>query len=419
MHTSTYERTTLPSGVTVLSETLDTVRSVALGLWFAVGSRTEQPGEEGMSHFLEHMMFKGTPTRSAAQISEEFDGLGAELNAFTSKEYTCYYSRFLDEHLPTALDVLSDMVGSSLLEQDAIVSEKEVVLEEISRRDDTPDDLVHDVFAQALWPDHPIGRPILGSRETVSAFDSELTRSFHSRHYVTGDLVVAAAGNMSHADLVDLVGTHLVIPEMHPADRIEAPSVDATPLAVHTKDTEQSHIVLGFPGLPAGHPDRFALSILDTILGGGMSSRLFQEIREKRGLAYAVFSYSSMFRETGSMAFYCGTRPANTEQVVTILREEAANIAESGVTDEELHRAKESHKGHLVLGLENTRNRMTRLGKNEITRSEILSLDETVDRIEAVTKDEVRELAERLFSGPQTLALVGPFDPDEVAHLSA
>jgi predicted Zn-dependent peptidase len=413
------QRTVLDSGVTVLTESISSVRSVALGLWFAVGSRSETPEEAGMSHFLEHMLFKGTDTRSAADISESFDRLGAELNAFTSKEYTCYFARFLDEHLGTAVEILSDMVSHSVLDADAVTSEKEVVLEEIHRHDDAPDELVHDVFADALWPGHPLSRPILGTRETVGGFDRGAGLDYLKRHYGTGDLVVAAAGNVDHDRVVSLLQGHLSLPEIRPAERREISTDSPRALAVLTKDTEQAHVVWGVQGIRAGDDSRYALAVLDSILGGGMSSRLFQEIREKRGLAYAVYSYHALHRETGSLAVYVGTRPSNVEETLSLIRGQADSLASHGVTEEELHRAKESIKGHLVLGLESTRNRMTRLGKNEITKSEILSIDEIVTRVDAVQADDVTEIAAGLFGGDASLALVGPFEIGDMEHLVA
>ena len=311
-----YDKTMFDDGLTVLSETIEQVRSVAIGIWFAVGSRDEGPEEAGMSHFLEHMMFKGTPTRSAAQISETFDRLGAELNAFTSKEYTCYYARVLDEHVETAVEVLADMAGRSLLADEACASEREVVLEEIARLEDTPDDRIHELFATTMWPAHPLGLPVLGRRETVGAFGNAASSEYRTKHYSTGNAVVAAAGNLEHADLVALVKEHLALPAAARSERSAVHAADEPSLAVLEKDTEQTHIVYGVPGLNAGHEDRFVLSVLDTILGGGMSSRLFQEIREKRGLAYAVYSYHALYEETGQFAVYAGTRPGNAEQVV-------------------------------------------------------------------------------------------------------
>lgn len=412
-----FDKTVTDGGVEVITETIDAVRSAAIGIWFNVGSRDETPAEAGMSHFMEHMMFKGTPTRSAAEISEHFERLGGELNAFTSKEYTCFYARVLDEHVDDAMEVLSDMVVNSLLADDAIVPEREVVLEEISRHDDTPDDAVHELFTSTLMPGHPLGLPVLGQRETVAGFDHAASVSFKDRMYVAGNVVVAAAGNVGHARIVNSVQQHLGLPVGGRIPRpVSEPEVSST-LKVVTKETEQAHICWGVRGIPARSEERFVLSILDSILGGGMASRLFQEIREKRGMAYSVFSYHSLYLDTGQYTVYAGTRPGNAEEVVKLIRAEADNLREHGVTDEELSRAKESMKGQLVLSLESTRNRMTRLGKSEVTQSELLSINELVDRVEAVTSEDVRDLAARLFSQPQVLTMIAPFAQEDVSHL--
>lgn len=412
-----YRETVLDNGVTVLTESLDSVRSVALGVWFSVGSRDESPAEAGMSHFMEHMMFKGTPTRSAADISETFDRLGAELNAFTSKEYTCYYARVIDEHVPTAIELLSDMVCNASLTDDACSKEREVVIEEIARMEDTPDDRIHELFSRALWPDHPIGLPILGSRDTVGGFDHLQSVAFRTRHYLTGNCVVAAAGSVDHDALVELVRTHLVLPEGPRSDRPAAEPPSTGRLAVIEKETEQSHICYGVSCMNARHPDRFALSVVDTVLGGGMSSRLFQEIREKKGLAYAVFSFHALYQDTGQFTVYAGTRPSNAEEVVRLIQTEIERLLTSGLTAEELSRAKESIKGHLVLGLESTRNRMTRIGKNAVTGGELLSVDEVVERIDAVDLENTHRVATEVLDRERVLAMIGPYSAEDVAHL--
>lgn len=413
-----YRETVLANGITVLTEKIDTVRSVALGIWFAVGSRDESSPEAGMSHFMEHMMFKGTPTRTAAEISEVFDGLGAELNAFTSKEYTCYYARVVDQHLATAMEVLSDMAVNSNLDDDSCTNEREVVIEEIARMEDTPDDRIHELFAGALWPDHPIGLPILGTREIVGGFDHAQSVAFRSRHYLTGNCVVAAAGNVDHDEVVALVREHLDLPLGPRSERPQAMAAGSSRLAVLQKDTEQSHICYGMATMNAHHEDRFALSLMDTVLGSGMSSRLFQEIREKKGLAYAVFSFHALYQDTGQFAVYAGTRPGNTEQVVGLIQAEIERVRASGITAEEMTRAKDSIKGHMVLGLESTRNRMTRLGKNAVTGGELLSVDEVVERIDAVSLDDIARVADEVLSGQRVLALIGPHSADDVAHLA-
>jgi predicted Zn-dependent peptidase len=408
----TYEETVLPGGVTVLSETMEGVRSVALGIWFAVGSRDEPEGLAGMSHFLEHMMFKGTPTRSAKDISDEFERMGGELNAFTAKEYTCYYARFLDENLDRAVEVLSDMVQHSMFKREHILSEREVVLEEIHLHDDTPDDSVHDVFASALMPAHPLGLRILGLAETVGGFGARDAAGYFKDFYKPERCVVAAAGSIDHSRLVQLAGDMLAgLPSGDGTER-RLFQPEARPASVvYPKETEQAHICIGGLGLSGQSEERFTMAVLDGLLGGGMSSRLFQEIREKRGLAYSVYCYHSLFVETGSVVVYAGTRPGNAMEVVGLIRGELARVASEPVSDEELARTKEHLKGQLVLGLESTRNRMTRLGKARATSSEILSLDELVARIDAVTKSDIGDLAARLFAPErQVLAIVGPFD---------
>lgn len=415
-----YDRTILENGITVISESIPSVRSVALGIWAAAGSRDETPEEAGISHFLEHMMFKGTSTHSARDISEAFDRLGAEVNAFTSEEATCYYSRVIDRHATEAFGVLADMVVDSSFDEDAVTSEREVVLEEISRTEDTPDHKVDDLFSQTLWPDHPIGRPVLGRRETVSAFSPTSLRSYTGRHYRTGDLVVAAAGNLSHAAVVDMATTALEgLPAAPRAARDIRPAVPGRHVAVATKDTEQAHICWGTLSMDANSPDRFAMDLLNAVLGGSMASRLFQEIREKRGLAYAVHSYNSMYSDTGGFMVYAGTRPENTPLVIELITAEVAKILDAGITAAELDRARESVDGHMVLGLENTNRRMMRLGGPEVGGREILSIDEVIERYAAVTLEDIRRVAAATLGGPRTLAVVGPHTSEEIETLLA
>jgi predicted Zn-dependent peptidase len=413
-----YDRTVLDNGITVISERIDSVRSVALGLWVAAGSRDEETAEAGVSHFIEHMMFKGTNTRTAKDISEAFERLGAEVNAFTSKEFTCYYSRVIDRHAPDAFGIIADMVTGSLMEEPACMSEREVVLEEISRAEDTPDDKVHDLFAQTLWPDHAIGGPVLGRKDSVGSFLPADVFSYTDRRYRTGDVVVAAAGNVAHTDVVAMA-TELLA-GMTAGERTVRDIHTPTPgrhVSVETKDTEQAHICWGTLSLPAAHEDRFALGVLDAVLGGGMASRLFQEIREKRGLAYAVYSYHGQYLDTGCMTIYAGTRPENTEQVVGLISDEVGKVLAAGITSEELDRAREAMKGHLVLGLENTSSRMMRLGRSEVGGVEILSIDELVARFEAVTLDDVSRVAHMTLGGPRTLSIVGPHELADVEKL--
>jgi len=412
-----YDKTVLQNGITVITERMDTVRSVTLGIWCAVGSRDEAPSEAGMSHFMEHMMFKGTPTRSAAEISQAFDRLGAELNAFTSKEYTCYYARLLDQHTRDAVEILSDMVVNASLAQDACLSEREVVLEEISRYDDAPDEQVHELFASTLMPSHPLGLPVIGTKGTVGGFDHDASVAFHRAHYKTGNIVVAADGALDHDEIVEMVRSRLTLPAGERSTRTHAVPVTEPRLRVLRKETEQAHICFGVAGLAARDEDRFKVAILDGVLGGGMSSRLFQEIREKRGLAYAVYSYHAQYQDTGEFVVYAGTRPENAAEVVRLIRREIDGIIADGITADELDRVRESIKGQMVLGLESTRSRMSRLGKSLVTDGELLSLDEIVARIDSVSADDVHEIARRIFDGNHALAIIAPFDEDTVAHL--
>ncbi|MHB0976036.1 MAG: M16 family metallopeptidase [Candidatus Aquicultorales bacterium] len=414
-----YERTTLPSGMRVISEKIPHVRSVAIGFWVRVGSRDEKEADNGMSHFIEHLVFKGTKTRSAREISETFDGLGAELNAFTTKEYTCYYTRLLDEHVPVGIEVLSDMLQHPRFDESDIVSERNVILEEINLHEDSPDERIHDIFATAVFEGHPLGKPILGFSETVGDFDGTVVRRFYDEHYRPENMAVVAAGNIDHSDLVELVQKYTTrLLEGRPVRKEFKPKIERK-VEVYTKPTEQAHIIYGTKAYSVSDERRFALNVLDTILGGGMSSRLFQEIREKRGLVYSVYSYHSAYAETGTIAVYAGTAPQNAELVVELSQKEIDNILKMGVGKEELERSREHIKGQLVLGLESTSRRMTRLGRAEMTHGEFLSMDEVVRKVDGVTVDIVNEIAHDLFENEMVLAAVGPFEMKALAHLVA
>lgn len=414
-----YSRSVLDNGITVMTEHMDSVRSVTLGIWFAVGSRDETAAEAGMSHFMEHMMFKGTPTRSARDISEEFDRMGAEFNAGTSKEYTVYYARFLDEHLRQAFGVLSDMVVNSLCAEEECLKERKVVIEEISRMEDNPEDLIGEIFEEALWPAHPIGLPVLGSRESVGTFGHDASIAFRTKHFTTGNVVVAAAGNAVHDEVVALAEEMLAeLPRGARTPRALCAPSDQQRFATVKRETEQAHILFGMRTMDSRDPDRFGLQLVNDVLGGGMSSRLFHKIREQRGLAYAVQSYPALYQDTGEFAVYVGTHPDNTKLVVDLIREEFADVAANGVTDEELARAKESNAGHLVLSTEATRTRMMRLGRLEVTGNEVLSVDEVIARTNALGSDDLKRIAMRVLDAGTTLAVVGPFDPTEIDNLA-
>ncbi len=390
------------------------MRSVALGFWVAVGSRDEPDRIAGASHFLEHLLFKGTRTRSALDIAEAFDAVGGDLNALTGREHTVFYARVLDRDLPMAMEHLCDMLENSLLRSSDHEAERRVILEEINMNEDAPDHLVHDVFAQTLWGGHPLGRPVLGTAETVSVVKREQIRRFWKRHYVPANLVVVAAGNVRHERVARLLEACVdtgarVRGRRPPVRRSGRPPRPSGLTAVRRRKTEQAHICLGMPGLPRSDPRRFAFGVLNVAIGEGMSSRLFQEVREKRGLAYAVYSYHSMYAETGTFCVYAGTTPSRAHDVLSVINRELRDVAERGLAPAELDRAKAHVKGSLVLSQEDTGSRMNRLGKSEIGRGELLSVDEVIERIDAVTADEARQVGEAVLSGPASLAVIGPF----------
>jgi predicted Zn-dependent peptidase len=411
-----YRKTVLDNGITVMSEPMDSVRSVSLGIWFAVGSRDESPPEAGMSHFMEHMMFKGTPTRSARDIAEQFDHMGAMFNAETWKEHTAYHARFVDNELPKAFEILADMVCHANLDNPSCVLEREVVIEEIARMEDDPDDQVHEIFERILWPSHPLGLSTLGNRETVGSFDHANSVEFRSRHYLTGNTVVAAAGNLDHEELIALAQSHLGdLCEGPRSRRSHAQAESRSALSGMEKDTEQAHIVYGTATMDASDPERFPLYLMNGVLGGGMSSRLFQEIREKRGLVYSVGSMPILFQDSGEFAMFAGSRPENVHTVLELMQEETARMAAEGVTPEELDRARQAVLGQQVLGMESTSARMRRLGRNEVTGGEILSTDEVIDRFNAVTLEQVGEIASRVLSAEKVLSVVSPLPESEFA----
>jgi predicted Zn-dependent peptidase len=404
-----YQRTVLDNGLTVITERMEAVRSVSVGVWFKVGSRDEDPREQGISHFMEHMMFKGTSRRDAFAISQDFESLGAEQNAFTSKEYTCYYSRFIDERLPENIDILGDMVSSSVFAQDAIDSEREVVIEEIARSEDTPDDYIFELFTKATYPDHSLGHPIIGTRDIVGSFMRDDCLKYHSRHYHADNCVVVAVGNIDHAELVALCQKHLgPLASGTRNTRDAVKRQDRAPFSLMKKETEQAHIIYGMPGIPLGDDDRFAGALLDAALGGGMSSRLFQEVREKRGLAYAVYASTIPYLKTGQFVVYAGTRPSNIEEVVSIVHRELAAVTAAGLSAKELDRVREYVIGHIVLSMESTSQRMLRLGKSAISETDLLSLDEIISRYRAVGLEDIQRVASRILDQAPTIAIISP-----------
>jgi len=411
----TIRKTAYDSGLRVVTEVMPEARSVALGFWVAAGSRDEAPRIAGSSHFLEHLLFKGTSSRSARDIAEAFDAIGGDLNAFSAKEYTCYYARILEPDLPMAIEFLSDMLSNSLIAKADLDAERQVILEEINMHEDAPDDLIHDVFTEALWPGHPLGRPVLGTSETITAATREQVRRFYRKHYVPGNVVVAAAGLLDHDRILELLEAGLETGKRvaeSKAPTLREPGRPPRPVGsvtVRKRKTEQAHIMVGTSGLARDDPRRFAFGVANTALGGGMSSRLFQEIREKRGLVYSVYSYHSMYTECGLFSVYAGTSPGRAQEVLGLIRHELEDLEERGVSGEELERAKGHMKGSMVLSQEDTNGRMSRLGKSEIGHGEILSLDELVERIDAVTEEDVATVSREVLSGPKALAVIGPF----------
>ncbi|MEU5878383.1 pitrilysin family protein [Spirillospora sp. NPDC047279] len=407
-------RSVLPGGLRVITETMPTVRSAAFGIWAGVGSRDEAPADAGASHYLEHVLFKGTHRRSALEISAAVDAVGGDLNAFTAKEYTCYYARVLDADLPLAVDVVSDMVASSLNRPEDVESERGVILEEIHMRDDDPGDLIHDEFSTALYGDAPIGRPILGTVDSINALSRDRIHGYYRHHYVPDNLVVAVAGNIDHDDVVRMV-ERAFAGHLDGAARPRPPRLNGEPAAaaptvrVVDKDTEQAHVVLGGVGVSRTDERRFALGVLNAALGGGMSSRLFQEIREKRGLAYSVYSYTSQYADTGVFGVYAGCQTAKVDEVLSICRDEVGKAAAGGITDEEIERGKGQLRGAMVLGLEDTGSRMSRIGKSELVYESLLPVDEVLRRIDAVTPDDIRAVAADVLGAPQALTVIGPF----------
>ncbi len=412
-------RSVLPGGLRVITEKLPSVRSAAFGIWAGVGSCDEDTGHAGATHYLEHLLFKGTSRRSALDISAEMDTVGGELNAFTGKEYTCYYARVLDADLPLAIDVLSDMVTGSLIAPKDVDAERGVILEEIAMNDDDPADTVHEAFAAQLFGDTPLGRPILGTADAINSITREQIAEHYSTRYTPPDLVVAAAGNLDHQVVTEHV--HRAFDAVLSGDaRPSGPRVPGAPAGAPTgagvrlvsRDIEQANLVLGCGGLARTDDRRFALGVLNAALGGGMSSRLFQEVREKRGLAYSVYSFASQHAGTGTWGVYVGCLPAKADEVLKICQDEIAKIISSGITGPELARGKGQLRGSLVLGLEDPSSRMSRLGKSELVYPRLEPVAETLASIEAVTQDEVRQVAAEVLGQPKALAVVGPFDDD-------
>ena len=392
------EITSLPNGVRVATESMPHVRSVSVGVWIEAGSRCEGSGENGISHFIEHLLFKGTETRSAEDIARSVDSIGGNLDAFTSKELVCFSTKVLDEHLPKAFDILSDLILHPLFREDDLEKEKGVILEEVKMEEDSPDYLVHEIFTSNFWRDHPLGKPILGTKDSIRGFRRESVETFYRRWYAGANTVITAAGHLSHDALVNLAADRFTtLPAGPVLAESRKPATHARIILRNKKALEQVHLCLGVPSYPLAHERRFACHVLNTILGGGMSSRLFQNIRERQGLAYSVFSELSPYRDTGCLSIYAGTSLESARRVVQSVLQEFRSLKQDTVPAEELRRAKDYMKGSLVLGMESTSSRMASLARQELYFRRFVTLDELLDSIESVTAGEVQDIACRFF----------------------
>jgi predicted Zn-dependent peptidase len=406
------QKLALPNGLVVITETMSHVRSVSVGVWVRNGSRREIPEENGLAHFIEHMVFKGTERRSAEAIAREMDSVGGMLDAFTSKEQICFNAKVLDEHLPIAFDVIADLMLRPKFDSEDLKKERQVVLEEIKMDLDNPEYLLHEIFTRGFWPGHPLGRPILGTPETVKKFNRDALRARFQDWFAPDHLVVSAAGNVSHEQVLDLVRREFgALQPAGPANDGGAPKTQAPIVLERKRDLEQAHICIGVPSVPLAHQDRFGFAVLNNLLGGGMSSRLFQNIREKRGLAYAVFSELTPYSDAGMMTVYAGTATDAVGQVIDLTIREFRSLKESPVTEEELRRSKNHLKGSLMLSLESTSSRMSNLARQELYFGRFFSLDEILEAIEAVTREELQSLAQRYFQTDQiAVTVLGPLN---------
>ena len=417
-HVREIERASLPNGIRIVTEAMPYVRSVSLGIWIGSGSRVEQGLENGLSHFIEHMVFKGTKHRSAEDIARSVDSVGGGLDAFTSKELVSFNTKVMDQHLPVALDVLADLVLNPLFRKEDIEKEKSVILEEIKMEADQPEFVLHETFISNFWKGHGLGKPILGTKETVKKFGQEMLLDFYGRVYSPSNILITAAGNLKHRELTRLIEDKFA--GLGRRDELESDSIPKShaPIILKKKESlEQVHIAMGVPAYPLAHEARFPLYILNTVLGGGMSSRLFQNIREKQGLAYAVYSELNLFSDTGCFTVYAGTGVETAKQVVTSVMEELRSFKNNLIAEDELRRAKDHLKGSLMLSLESTSSRMSNLARQELYFDRFLSLDEMLDHIEIVTREEVQSIAEEFFKSENiALAMLGRLSGVEVTR---
>jgi predicted Zn-dependent peptidase len=401
------QRELLPNGLLVLSEEMAHIRSISIGIWMRTGSRDETIENNGISHFVEHMVFKGTKTRSARDIARQVDSIGGNIDAFTGKETICFNIKVLDEHLPIALDILSDLVLNPIFLPKDIVREKGVILEEIKMDEDNPDYLVHEIFTQNFWKDHPLGKPILGTKETVRSFEQERLFNFYRQRFAPNNMIISAAGNLNHEKFVRLIRERFAQLASVP-DGFHQPAPAITPRIItrNKKSLEQVQLCLGVPSHPVSHDKRYVSYVLNTVLGGGMSSRLFQKIREEQGLAYSIYSDLSPFRDTGCLSVYAGTSLESTPKVVDSILAEFRELKSGPIPAEELRRAKDQLKGSLMLSLESSTSRMSNLARQQMYFERFFTMDETIDQIETVTSEEVSAMAEQLFHPDQIAVTV-------------
>ncbi|MDR7417587.1 MAG: pitrilysin family protein [Armatimonadota bacterium] len=403
------QKSVLPNGIRVVTETMSQVRTASLGLWVGTGSRYEAASQHGISHFLEHLFFKGTKTRSALAIAQAVDALGGQMNAFTDKEHTCFYVKVLANHLPAIVELMADMLLNSAFEPEAIEKERQVITEEIKTYEDSPDEVVQDLVAQTMWDGHPLGRSVIGTRKAVAKLSRDDFVRYIEKRYRADNIVISVAGDVAHAAVVDLVGRYFGTwdgkASVHPT---ETPAATAA-VSIKMKDIEQVHLCLAAPGRSQAADDRYVLAVLDNVIGGGMSSRLFQEIRETRGLVYTIASYAASYREGGMFVVYGAMSPENAPEVLRLTIVEIARLAE-GLEDAELERAKESLKGGIMLGLESTGSRMFKLGRSELYYGRQIDLDEILGRIDAVSVVDVQRMAAEIFAADRlAMAAIGPF----------
>ena len=416
-----YRKGSLPNGTRVVTERMDHVRSVAVGVWVETGSRHEAENRCGMSHLIEHLVFKGTATRSAEQIARTMDSVGGQMDAFTTKEHTCFYVQVLDQHLPLAVDLLTDILLNPLFNADELEREKAVVLQEIKMVEDTPDDVIHDLFAGQIWEGHPLGRPILGSREAVTSYDRQTALSHFTEEYVPPRILISVAGNATHDHVINLFSTGFQGFERGATTRAATPPITRPGVNIVNKTLEQVHLIMGFPGLRHSAPERYALFLLNDVIGGSMSSRLFQEVREREGLVYAIHSGVQAYVDTGTLYVYAATDAQNFSKVLKSTLKVIRELKKTGVTDEELRRAKDHLKGSLMLSLESTSSRMNRLAKHEMHHGTFLSMDAMLAAIDGVRHEEVQTLVTELLDEDRlALTTLGPLDrrnlPRELLH---